>query len=254
MSHISSDVTLQNFLRQAEDGTFPHSSAVTAPAEYHPEIIELISRKILGEYRPSHPDMLIIGTPENPPLIGDPQKPNYTGTCRWLKEELMLKPVESKYRLGIILSADALNTGAGNSLLKLTEEPPDYAFIIFMMEDSRLFLPTLQSRTQKIVIKPEQTAVTPKSPPMYMSAWSQWLNEKRSNLSGEELIIPDVEAWIEFAKEQENTELVYKLEQLRIILSRKNLSVPMQCDLVMMTIMEESGREVDYILDNIWKA
>ncbi len=89
---------------------------------------------------------------------------------------------------------------------------------------------------------------------MYMSAWSQWLNEKRSNLSGEELIIPDVEAWIEFAKEQENTELVYKLEQLRIILSRKNLSVPMQCDLVMMIIMEESGREVDYILDNIWKA
>ncbi len=251
MSNLTVNVDWQKYIELVRAGKISHSQGITAPLKYHAEITENIAGLILGNYRPSHPDILIIGTPEKPPLIGDPDKANYTGTCRWLQENILLKPIESRKRLCIIYSADKLNAGAGNCLLKLTEEPPEYAYIIYLMEDDGKFLPTLRSRVSMTHIREGET-ISLQAPPMYMADWIEWLTKIRRNIPGDDLITPDIISWIEHAKSEENEELVYKLERLRIISSQKNLSVPMMCDLVMMTIMRESGREVDYILDHFW--
>ncbi len=135
--------------------------------------------------------------------------------------------------------------------MKLTEEPPEYAYIIYLMDDDGKFLATLRSRVNMTYIREAET-ISVKSEPMYMSEWIEWLTKIRKNIPGDDLITPDIMSWIEHAKSEENEELVYKLERLRIISGQKNLSVPMMIDLVMMTIMKESGREVDYILDHFW--
>jgi len=251
LSNLSVNVDWQKYIELLNTGKISHSHGITAPLKYHAEIAETTARIILSNYRPSHPDMLSIGTPEKPPLIGDPEKPNYEGTCRWLQENIILKPIESGKRLCIVYNADKLNANAGNSLLKLTEEPPEYAYIIYLMEDDGKFLPALRSRVSMTYIRESET-VSLKSPPVYMPDWIEWLTKIRRNIPGEDLITPDIISWTEHAKSEENIELVYKLEQLRIISSKKNLGVPMMCDLVMMTVMKESGREVDYILDHFW--
>ncbi len=251
MSNLTANVDWQNYMKLLQTGKIPHSQGIISPSKYHSEIVDGIAQILLENYRPSHPDILIIGTTEKPPLIGDPEKGNYAGTCRWLQEELRLRPIEGNKRLGIICSADKLNANAANSLLKLTEEPPEYAYIIYLMDDDGKFLATLRSRVNMTYIREAET-ISVKSEPMYMSEWIEWLTKIRKNIPGDDLITPDIMSWIEHAKSEENEELVYKLERLRIISGQKNLSVPMMIDLVMMTIMKESGREVDYILDHFW--
>ena len=117
----------------------PHCRAIAAPAKLHTEITETLARLILGTYRPSHPDLLVTGTEDKAPNID---------MCRQLIDDIALKPLEAPRRLGVILNADTLNKNAANSLLKLAEEPPAHAFLLFLMEDGRLFLPTLKSRSR----------------------------------------------------------------------------------------------------------
>ena len=77
------------------------------------------------------------GTGDKPPVIGDPAKANYEGSCRWLIENFALMPMESKRRFAVVRCADKLNVQAANSLLKLAEEPPNHGVILFLMEDGR---------------------------------------------------------------------------------------------------------------------
>ena len=148
MFDLSANVTWREILNETETGNIPHCRAISAPSKYHPEIIETLSRIMLGNYRPSHPDLLIIGTSDKAPPIGEYGKPNYDRSCRWLIDTIGLKPLEASRRLAVIQCADKLNKAAGNSLLKLAEEPPAHAYLLFLMEDGRLFLPTLKSRSR----------------------------------------------------------------------------------------------------------
>ena len=153
MLNLASNVMWQEILRETEAGNIPHSRAISAPVSFHDEIIATLSRLILGSYRPSHPDLLIIGTADKAAPIGEYGKPNYDYSCRWLIDNIALKPMEGKRRLAVIECADKLNKSAGNSLLKLAEEPPEHAYLLFLMEDARLFLPTLRSRSRFTAIK-----------------------------------------------------------------------------------------------------
>ena len=54
----------------------------------------------------------------------------------------------------IIYSANAMTTEAQNSLLKLLEEPPEYMHFILTVPSKRSILPTIDSRTQKIELRP----------------------------------------------------------------------------------------------------
>lgn len=69
---------------------------------------------------------------------------------RQIKNFLWQKPIISSRRLVIINNAQNLTPQAQNAILKITEEPPDRAIIILIMNQLENLLPTLVSRLQKI--------------------------------------------------------------------------------------------------------
>lgn len=69
---------------------------------------------------------------------------------RELESKIFLRPVMASYKIVIINDAQNLTTDAQNALLKTLEEPPDYVFIILLVKDADLLLPTIISRCQII--------------------------------------------------------------------------------------------------------
>ncbi|MBQ6417468.1 MAG: hypothetical protein IJJ91_02235 [Synergistaceae bacterium] len=242
MLNLASNVAWQEILHETEAGNIPHCRAISVPVSVHAEIIETLSRLILGSYRPSHPDLLIIGTADKAPPIGEYGKPNYEYSCRWLIENIAMRPMESKRRLAVIECADKLNKSAGNSLLKLAEEPPEHAYLLFLMEDGRLFLPTLKSRSRFTAITSNEYAGAQRMP-LDSREWTEWLTKARKSTNDNDTITPDLEAWGSYALETGNIELAERIEKLRIISTRKNLSVPMLCDIIILALKE--GIEID---------
>ena len=166
MSDLSVNVTWQEILRETKSGDVPHCRAIAAPLKYHDEIIEILAGIILGSYRPNHPDLLITGDINKAPSID---------LCRNLINEIAVKPLESNKRLGVIMNSDKLLLPAANSLLKLAEEPPEHAFLLFLMEDSRLFLPTLRSRSRFNALIFRKDDKDSKPMPQNAFDWVEWL-------------------------------------------------------------------------------
>lgn len=69
---------------------------------------------------------------------------------RHLKKFLYEKPVNLKYRVAIINDADLMTDQAQNAILKIAEEPPEYALIILVAGNTEALLPTILSRFQKV--------------------------------------------------------------------------------------------------------
>ena len=67
---------------------------------------------------------------------------------------LAMKPYEARYRVVIISDAHALNPEAGNSLLKVLEEPPDRTILVLTAYHLHDLLPTIASRCQHIRFNP----------------------------------------------------------------------------------------------------
>lgn len=255
MSDLAVNVKWQKVLRENDAGDIPHCRAIAAPSKYHQEIIDTLAGLLLGSYRPSHPDLLIIGAVDKPPAVGDPAKPNYEGTTRWLIENIALKPAESKFRMGVIMSADKLLLPAANSLLKLAEEPPEHALLLFLMEDGRLFLPTLKSRSRFTVItfREKNEALTPPKTP---AEWVKWLagtrkvpGEKRKAAESDD-IINTLECWRNYTVSMKDYVLSERIDVLRLIAEKKNLSVPMLCDMIILTLGDDD-RKNEHILDDL---
>ncbi len=66
------------------------------------------------------------------------------------KNFLWQKPIASPRRTLVIGEAERLTTEAEGALLKVVEEPPEHALIIFVAKNRELFLPPLLSRLEKI--------------------------------------------------------------------------------------------------------
>ena len=248
MSDLAVNVKWQEILRECESGDIPHCRAISAPASYHQEIIESLSRIILGKYRPSHPDLLIIGTTDKAPPIGDPAQSGYAGSARWLIENIALKPLESSRRLGVIMCADRLLLPAANSLLKLAEEPPEHAVLLFLMEDRRLFLPTLKSRSRFTAItlnEKREVQAVPKSP----GEWVKWLANARKASDSDE-ITAMLDSWSNYAADAKNYVLAERIDGIRIIAEKKNLSVNMLCDMIILMLGDDNTKH-EHILDDL---
>lgn len=69
---------------------------------------------------------------------------------RELKKFLYEKPINSKYRVAIINDAELMTDIAQNAILKIAEEPPEYALLILVVGNTEALLPTILSRFQKI--------------------------------------------------------------------------------------------------------
>ena len=251
MSDLAVNVKWQEILHETEAGNIPHTRAIVSPSKWHDEIIRSLAKIILGSYRPSHPDLLIIGSKEKAPPIGDPDKPDtYFGSCRWLIENISLRPLESNKRLGVIMNAGKLNPNAGNSLLKLSEEPPEYAYILFLMDDDKFFLPTLKSRSRfSVLISNEE--LDSKKPPENESEWIEWLSGKRDN----ESITSDLEAWMNYALRMKDFMTAEKICRLKLLNDRKNLSPAMMSDMIILTLKHDKDKEgsieIEHIFDDI---
>ena len=91
----------------------------------------------------NHPDFKMISVLEGKSAISIDQ-------IRELKKEIAYKPYDSDHKIYIIETAEKLTKEAANSLLKTLEEPPSFATIILLVEDSGKLLPTIVSRCQQI--------------------------------------------------------------------------------------------------------
>ncbi|MDP1538521.1 MAG: hypothetical protein Q8M00_00620 [bacterium] len=69
---------------------------------------------------------------------------------RFLKYFLWQKPTNSIRRVAIIKEAEILTPEAQHAALKIVEEPPESALIIFIANSEDSLFPTLNSRLQKI--------------------------------------------------------------------------------------------------------
>jgi DNA polymerase III subunit delta' len=86
----------------------------------------------------THPDVLII--PPDPP-----QMMIKVDQVRHVIETIYYRPAEARERVYIFTSS-AFMKEAANSLLKVLEEPPEFASIFLLTENAGEFLPTIRSR------------------------------------------------------------------------------------------------------------
>lgn len=72
------------------------------------------------------------------------------GAVRDVKKFLWQTPLRSPRRLAVIDGAEALTPEAQSALLKIVEEPPPHALLIFIAHDLQVLFPPLLSRLSKI--------------------------------------------------------------------------------------------------------
>ncbi len=100
----------------------------------------------------SHPDIIFIEPEKDRATIGvDP--------VRDAVNEVMIKPFYNRHKVFIIDEGDILTPQAQNALLKIIEEPPEYAVFIIVTTNSELLLETVRSRSVIITFSPRPDQV-----------------------------------------------------------------------------------------------
>ncbi len=94
----------------------------------------------------THPDVLII--PPDPP-----QMLVKVDQIRHVIHEIYYKPAEGRERVYIFSDADFMKEAA-NSLLKILEEPPEFATIFLLTDNPTALLPTIRSRCMHLRLSP----------------------------------------------------------------------------------------------------
>lgn len=92
-----------------------------------------------------HPDFNIISSLDSVITIGQ---------IREIKKSIYWQPLESRKKIIIIDDAHRMNSEASNSLLKILEEPPEFAVLILITAAPNILLPTIISRCSKLIFKP----------------------------------------------------------------------------------------------------
>jgi len=90
----------------------------------------------------THPDVTII--PPDPP-----QMLVKVDQVRYIIREIYYRPSEGTQRVYIFSEADFMKEAA-NSLLKILEEPPDFATIFLLTDNPSALLPTIRSRCMQL--------------------------------------------------------------------------------------------------------
>ena len=86
----------------------------------------------------THPEVLVV--PPDPP-----QMLIKVGQVRQVIDSVFYKPVEARHKI-VIFTESSFMKEAANSLLKVLEEPPDYASLILLTTNTGELLPTIRSR------------------------------------------------------------------------------------------------------------
>jgi len=94
----------------------------------------------------THPDVLII--PPDPP-----QMLVKVDQVRHVIHEIYFRPIEGRERVYIFSEADFMKEAA-NALLKVLEEPPEFATIFLLTDNPSALLPTIRSRCMHLRLAP----------------------------------------------------------------------------------------------------
>ena len=115
----------------------------------------------------THPDVTIV--PPDPP-----QMLVKVDQVRHIIREIYYRPAEGNKRVYIFSEADFMKEAA-NSLLKILEEPPDFAVILLLTDNPSALLPTIRSRCMHLRLAPLST-----------EAAEQYLAKARPELKAQE--------------------------------------------------------------------
>ena len=100
-------------------------------------------RKVLAGV---HPDVI---------TVDDPAKKTVTvEMIRKARSDVYIKPNEGLRKVYLIPRAADMNPAAQNALLKVIEEPPDYAAFLLLTESAERLLPTIRSRSVLLRLSP----------------------------------------------------------------------------------------------------
>lgn len=159
MSDILNDLNLNSnwhlFLEAWKGKRSPHAVAFRLRDSMMKDFLEVIQDFFLGRSLreanpPVSPDIHVIGDIKGPPGVD---------SCRFLAAELAHFPLFLEYKIGIVCHAHALSPAGANGLLKITEEPPEYVFLVFLYTQGSL-LPTLESRVWNLPLVSESKGDT----------------------------------------------------------------------------------------------
>lgn len=98
----------------------------------------------------NHPDIIHVYPEKDKKTIG--VKP-----IRTMISECAAKPFSDKHKVFIIKDGDILTPEAQNALLKVLEEPPEYAVFIIICSDAEFLLETVRSRSVRVTFPPLNT-------------------------------------------------------------------------------------------------
>jgi DNA polymerase-3 subunit delta' len=73
---------------------------------------------------------------------------------RAIRQSLVLKPYQGKYRVALFLRFQEANANAANALLKTLEEAPAHAILILTADTTEQLLPTIVSRCEILRLRP----------------------------------------------------------------------------------------------------
>jgi DNA polymerase III subunit delta' len=226
----------------AETKHSPQSVAAVVPLAMQQMFVERYGKLILGEspmWKDGlHPDLISAGKYMTPPSIDD---------CRLLQGELGLYPLVSDKRLAVIWSADKISLEASNSLLKLAEEPPERACLLFVSEEDKL-IPTIKSRVWSIYVELPEELIKPRRHPESPEEWAAWLENGKKYSA--EILYLEIESWIKHLIDNGKYVKAANLESLVRLMEQKRLSVAMIQDLTFAVIKE--GNSYDQIFGNLW--
>jgi DNA polymerase III delta prime subunit len=129
-----------------------------------------------------NPDLKIIEKPANKKSIGIEE-------VREIGKYLKILPISHNQKVVLINQANLLTLEAQNSLLKILEEPPEYARIILEAQGEEKFLPTIVSRCQIVHLSnsKESSPNLPNFITMSLDQRFKW-SEETAKLEKEEII------------------------------------------------------------------
>jgi DNA polymerase-3 subunit delta' len=234
-------------------GRPPHAVAAILPRRFHAEFLRLYAGILLCEAsnppdrcagcrawtEEGHPDLVGFGTPGEPPGIGD---------CRRIPAELALVPLAARRRLIVLWESDRLSLPAANSLLKVTEEPPEGGFLLFLAERNA-FLGTLASRMW-LFSPPPRLVRTPVAPPRSDQEWLDWLERHRR--AAPEALVGEIRSWTDHLIESGCFAAARELDSLRLVVEAQRLSAAMTCDILFALLKEEVSCE--QLFGDLWET
>src|ERR1700758_1697215 len=133
--------TCANCIRIAQAGDLEARFAEAVEAR---ENLRETDKKETRLFVQTHPDVLVI--PPDPP-----QMMIKVDQVRRVIETIYYRPAEARERV-YIFTDSAFMKEAANSLLKVLEEPPEFATIFLLSENPGEFLPTIRSRSMTFTL------------------------------------------------------------------------------------------------------